>query len=259
MAAVARIVRNEWPVFVAAVVACVVVAGAWAYATKPGVTYVATGSVRVASNATYLVNAPLPDAVIDAVGQPGVLDLAAKQAGVTAAHLGAVSSAAVDGKVRTIVRITVSDKDKETARKEAAALATAARDQVMTPLEPIVAASEKKAAAADAAIAELEKRIVALDADAAASSGVARDAAAAAAVAARTTLYAQQQITLDAQQQSAVTSAYASVIGDPVVATSSGSRFVIDGAARGAFIGLLAGIALALLRDRLRRGRSAAA
>ena len=256
-AMVMRVVKAEWPVVVAAVLACLVVAGGWAFATKPGTVYVATASVRTASNPTSLVNAPTPDAIVDMTQEASVISSAALSVGMPASRLGAESGAAVDGKVRTLVRITVTDKDKALAGRAAIALANAARDQVMAPFEPVVLLNDRKAAAVDERLATLQTRIAELE-KLSKSPGLSPESRAsidASIVNAENALYSQQDSGWLAQQQADVASFYVTVLSVPSISSRGSASYLINALVRGGFIGLLLGVVLALVRERMRRNR----
>jgi predicted transcriptional regulator len=251
VAAIAKFARDQWPVVLIAALTGAVVAGAWAYWRAPDPGFVATQRVRVATGVVGVPNAPTVDGVISAVGSSIVRQSAAESLGISPAALGAVS-ASIDGKNTSVVVVSARRPSKEDAPRIARAVAEAARESVLSLVDPNLEYQRTTLEAQQRRIQELQARLTDLRAQVA----DARTAALEKVMLEQsltdvgTLIYTAEDRADAARLALSQTERYVLVDGEPTVAQGASTGYLVSSVIRGLLLGLLAGLGIAWVRYR---------
>lgn len=254
MRALAGFARRQWGIVTVAVLVGAIAAGAWGvlHATEPG--YSASLRISIATAVGGVQNAPTVDSVIAAASSPDVLASVADTLGTDPAGIGTVSTA-IDGKNTSVVVVTVHASNAALAERSVTAVAKAARDRVLALVEPSIAYQRAQLAAQERHIPELRAQLAALSK--LVSSGGLAPIDRVAIIGTNVSVEGQLMIAEDRLAQARLALAqidrYALVEGVPTAVKGSKAGATVSDVLRGVLLGLMAGLAVAIVRERLRR------
>ncbi len=252
---VAGMMRRQWPVVLAAFVVATVAGFLWSRATSEGPTYSASQRVRVSSNISNVQNAPSADTVVSIATKGLTLRAALASAGLEPGVSPQVS-AAIDSRNRNVVVVTVKSPEEEVARRAIEALSEQTRIVALQPIMAYVAYQRGRAADYESHANELEEQLAQVQSFAARAPAGSSDHAAytGTSITLRLQTYSMRDSARDARYLADLAGNYVTVEGDPAVSTTTDTGRAATAVMQGVIVGLLAGLAVALVRERLLRG-----
>lgn len=243
-----------WPVVVAAMVAGAALIGGYAYLTAPEPGYEGVASVRVL-NLTGNASAPTPETFAAAAVLPSTRDQALEELG-DSQGAGAVSSQ-VDIKDKTVVNIRARHANKDAALDFAQAARSVATSVALETLSQWIEAEQARLVSYDAEIARLDADIAKMQELAGSATTQDSIGAAGAISSLRSTRFSLTEQRRDIAMRVVAYTDGVAEFGEPSVSRATNGREVLVAAGQGALVGLVVGLAFALLADGVRRRRAA--
>lgn len=250
--AIRRLVRY-WPVVVVAVIVGAVASAAYARSTVSAAEYVGIADIRIA-NTTASPLAPNADVVAAAVVAPSTRESVLADLGADAEGAGEISSA-VDAKDKAVVRISAQHEDPEAAKRYAAAVRSVATSTSLTLMSLETDVLRGKI---DAYGSELGRVNAALEEARERRQRVEETAIMSLVSQLESQRFSIMQAIRDTEWSLTRLEGTILEYGEPAVEKKSASRSLLVAGAQGGLIGLLAGLGVVLVADRL-RGRGAPA
>lgn len=251
------IARREWLVVLVPAIVCLVIAGFMAR-VAPSTHWVASERYLVQSFPNTVAAGIKPDALIAALGTPRTLRSAEASLGLPAGALNGTVASVIDKGDQNAVVINVTAPSQAEAVRRANIVGLVAKAQTLTPYQIFVTSQAKQVDYLNTEVAAVRKQIALLTAQAAAAPATDRGSYAVARANLEGLVIAYGQSALANQQAVDYVDKAVTRVQDPVAKQVTTGGVKTSTVLEGLLVGLVIGVAAAIVREWLLR-RSAAA
>lgn len=255
---VREIVRRQWIVVVVAVLIGLAAAAALAR-SETRTSWKASQTVSLAAYSGGITSTAKGEIVVTAVSTPSVMRAAEEELGLSRGALNGAVSSALATADKSTASITVAAPSKDAALVRIEAVTAAVVDYVLAPYEGYFAVNEETADANTARAKQLVASIDKLEKVAASVSPADRWGYYQAVVDAEKQRYDALTAAREARQSTELVRASVHVDPEPRTSMSSSGGLQAAAVVQGGLLGLIAGVAVALVREVLRARRAGGA